>query len=157
MWRGPWENIAYEYVLTSPAVSCISCLSYLDVLVMGGKCPCSCCFVWCCFQDLFNMACSILVQLLSSFFTIRLVSVYVVHPSSSSVTIMAWKKLRFILSDRSDFHMIDNLLIEVHAFTSRILLSFWKITKRNKNKQIKKKTKNKHVYYILEMNILASE
>ena len=30
----------------------------------------------------------------------------------------------FILSDRSDFHMIDNLSIEVYAFTSCILMSF---------------------------------
>ena len=36
----------------------------------------------------------------------------------------AWKKLRFILSDKFDFHMIDNLSIAVHAFTSGILILF---------------------------------
>ena len=34
------------------------------------------------------------------------------------------KKLRFILSDRFDFHMIKNQTIAVHAFASRILMSF---------------------------------
>ena len=51
---------------------------------------------------------SILVQFPSSFFPIRLFSVHVVHPHSGNDTIAVWKKLRFILSDRSDFHMIDS-------------------------------------------------
>ena len=29
-WRGPLENIAYEFILTSPAGSCMSCSSYMD-------------------------------------------------------------------------------------------------------------------------------
>ncbi len=33
----------------------------------------------------------------------------------------AWKKLRFILSVRSDFHIIDSLLIAVHAFVNRFI------------------------------------
>ena len=36
----------------------------------------------------------------------------------------AWKKLCFISSVSSDFHMIDSLLIAVHAFASRMLMSF---------------------------------
>ena len=35
----------------------------------------------------------------------------------------AWKKLRFILSVRSDFHMTNSLSIAVHAFTCRVLMS----------------------------------
>ena len=35
----------------------------------------------------------------------------------------AWKKLRFILSVRSDFHIIDSLLIAVHAFVNLVLMS----------------------------------
>ena len=45
---------------------------------------------------------------------------HVVHPYSSIDTIAAWKKLRFILSVRSDFHMTDSLLIAVYAFVSRV-------------------------------------
>ena len=36
----------------------------------------------------------------------------------------AWKKLRFILSVRSDFHIIASLLIAVHAFVSLVSMSF---------------------------------
>ena len=36
----------------------------------------------------------------------------------------ALKKLCFILSERSEFHMIDTLLIADHAFASCILISF---------------------------------
>ncbi len=50
----------------------------------------------------------------------RLVSVHVVHPYSS---IAAWKKLRFILLVRSDFHMTDSLLVAVHAFASHVSMS----------------------------------
>ena len=32
--------------------------------------------------------------------------------------------MRFILSGKFDLHVIDNLSIAVHAFTSRILMSF---------------------------------
>ena len=62
-----------------------------------------------CFQDLFNIARSILVQLPSSFFSIRLVSVHVVHPYSTMDRTAAGKKLRFILSDMFNFHIADNL------------------------------------------------
>ena len=91
---------------------------------MGVRWPYSCYFVGCCLQDLFNIVRSILVSLPSSFFSIRLVSVPVVHPYSSIDTTTAWKKLRFILSVRSDFHMTDSLSIAVHAFVSRVLMSF---------------------------------
>ena len=73
---------------------------------------------------LFNIACSILVQLLSSFFSVHLVSVYVVHLYTKIDTTAAWKRLHFILSDKSDFHMIDNLLRAVHAFGRCKLMSF---------------------------------
>ena len=42
----------------------------LIVFMMGGKWPYNFCFVGCRLQDLFNIAHSILVQLLSSFFSI---------------------------------------------------------------------------------------
>ena len=49
----------------------------------------------------------------------------VVHPYSSIDTTAAWKKLRFILSVRSDFNMIDSQSIAVHAFVSRVSMSIY--------------------------------
>ena len=68
---------------------CPACRVHLTliVFVMGGQWTYSCC----------------------------LVSIHVVHPYSSIDTTAAWKKLRFILSVRSDFHMTDSLSIAVHA------------------------------------------
>ena len=91
---------------------------------MSGRWPYSSCFVGCCFQDLFNIVGSVLVQLPSSFFSIRLVSVHVVHPYSSMNSIAAWKNLPFILSDRSVFYRNDSQSKAVHAFASHVLLSF---------------------------------
>ena len=61
MGRGPQEYIAYEFVPTSPA-----CLVRLTLILY-----------------LFNITRSILVKLLSSFFSIRLLSVHVVDSYSS--------------------------------------------------------------------------
>ena len=63
------------------------------------------------------------MQLLLSFFSVHLVSVYVVYPYCTIDTTAAWKILRFILSDNSDFHMTDSLSIAVHAFNF-VLMSF---------------------------------
>ena len=77
----------------------------LIVFVMGGWWSYSCCFVRCCLLDLFNIARSILVLLPSSLFSIHLVRVRVVHLYNSIDTIVAWKRLRFILLVKSDFYM----------------------------------------------------
>ena len=66
-------------------------------LEMRSKCLYNCCFVGRCFQDFLNIAYSILVLLLSSFFSIILVSVHVVHPYSSIDTTATWKKLHYVL------------------------------------------------------------
>ena len=84
--------------------TCLVCLIWM-VLEMGRRWPYSCCFVGCCSQDLFNIARTILVQLSSRFFSIRF---HVVHPYSRMDTNDAWKKSRFILSYRSDFHNTNN-------------------------------------------------
>ena len=55
------------------------------------------------------------------FFTVYFVSVLVVHLFSSIETATVWKKFRLILSKKSDFHKMDNLLIAVNAFDMRIL------------------------------------
>ena len=46
------------------------------------------------------------------------------QPYSSIDVTAAWKKLRFILSVRSDFHIINSLLIAVHAFVNLVSMSF---------------------------------
>ena len=72
----------------------------------------------------FNKARSILVQFLICFSSIRLVNVHLVHPYIRIDTTTDGKKLRFILSNKFDCLMIDNLSIVVDAFASRILMSF---------------------------------
>ena len=105
---------------------CPACLLRLTWIffVMGGRWTYSCRFVGCCLQDLFKITHSILVSLPSSFFSIRLVSVHIVHPYSSIDTTAAWKTLRFILSVRCDFHMTESISIAIHAFVSRVSMSF---------------------------------
>ena len=78
----------------------------------------------CCLQDLFNTTRSILAQLPSSFLSILLVRVHIVHPYSSIDSTAARKKMCFILSDRSDFHMTNNLSIAFNAFASRVDVIF---------------------------------
>ena len=70
---------------------CPACLVRLIWMVfkMGGRWSYSCCFVECCFQDLFSIAHSILVQLPSSFFSMHFFSVPVVHPYSRTDTTAA--------------------------------------------------------------------
>ena len=58
------------------------------------------------------------------FFSLHLVSINVVHLYSSMDTTAALKKLRFILSDGADFHMIENLSIAVYAFARHVLMLF---------------------------------
>ena len=44
--------------------ACLACLFWM-ILEMGGRWPYGCCFVGCCFQDLFYIARSILVKILA--------------------------------------------------------------------------------------------
>ena len=47
-------------LLLQQCPACLICLTWI-VVVMGGRWPYSWCLVGCCLQDLFNIACSILV------------------------------------------------------------------------------------------------
>ena len=91
---------------------------------MGGRWLYNCYFVGCCFQDLFSIACSILAQFPSSFFSILFVSIHMVNPYNRIDSTAVRRKILFILSDKSDFHMIDDLSIVVHTFASHILRLF---------------------------------
>ena len=95
----------------------------LIVFVIGGRWPYSCCFVECCLQELFSIDHSILVQLPSSFFSIRFVSVQVVHPYSSIDTTAAWKKLCFISS-------VMNIYIYIYIYC-KISINFQKYRNHN--------------------------
>ena len=105
---------------------CLICFVYLIwmVLEIEDRWLNSCCLVGSSFQNLFNIARSSLMLLPSSFFSIHLVSIPVVYLYSRINTNSVGKKLHLILLDKSDFHMIDNLLIAVPAFVSYILMSF---------------------------------
>ena len=65
------------------------------------------------------------MQFPSDLFSIRLLSVHVVHPYSSINITTAWKKLRFVLSDSLDFHMIDNLLMPSLGVYIDVSFSRW--------------------------------
>ena len=103
--------------------ACLDRLSWI-VFVIGDRWPYSWCLVGCCRQDLLNIARSILVLLPSIFFFSRLVSVQVVHPYSSIDTTAALKKLRFILSVRSNFQMIESFSTQTkyHSLKRKKLL-----------------------------------
>ena len=75
-------------------------------------------------MEVTNKAWRYLELLLSSFFSICLVSVHLVHPYSSIDKIAARKKWRFTISVRSDFHITDCQSIAEHAFACRVLMSF---------------------------------
>ena len=96
-------SLMSSFLLLQQCPACLVRLTWI-VFVIGGRWPYSWCLVGCCHQDLFKIARNILVWLPSSFFSSRFVRVHVVHPYSSIDATAAWKKLRFILSVRSDFH-----------------------------------------------------
>ena len=95
----------------------LACLVHFTWMVLekGDKWPYSCCFVGCYFHYFFNIACSVLVQFLSSIFFTHFINVHLVH--------LYRKKSHFILLERSDFHMIESLIVVVHSFTRCILTS----------------------------------
>ena len=121
-----WGSIRVHLLWVRPCFSSsvlMSGSSNLNSFRDRSRCPYSWCHVGCCCQDLFKIARSILVYLPSSFFSSRFVSVHVVQPYSSIDVTAAWKKMRFISSVRSDFHIIDSLLIAVPAFVNLVSMS----------------------------------
>ena len=83
-------SLVISFLLLQQCPTCLVCLTWM-VLEIGGRWLYNC-FMWCCFQDLFNTAHNILVQLSSSFFFICFVSIHTVQ------LIQPWlgKKSRFI-------------------------------------------------------------
>ena len=96
----PCEVAHWRTTLMGSSLPLQQCPKFLVRLIwmvfeMGDKWLYSRCFDECCLQDLFNTARSILVQLPSTFFSIRLLSVQVVHPFRSVDTTAALKKIAF--------------------------------------------------------------
>ena len=122
----PCKGVHRRTSLMSSSLLLQQCPAYLVhltliVFMMGGRWPYSWYFVGCWFvQNCSQYSCVVAVKL----FLHTLFSIHVVHPYSSIDTTAAWKKLRFILLVRSDFHLTDSLLIAVHAFVSRVLMFF---------------------------------
>ena len=124
MWRGQQEYVTYESVPTSPAVFRMSASSKFDSFlrwVVSGRTAAA---LW---YTVSRTNSILLAPFLCcchhAFFSIRLFSVHVVHLYSSIDTTAAWKKLRFILLIKSDFHMTNRLSIAIYAFASRVFMS----------------------------------
>ena len=64
--------------------------------------------------DLFKIVCNIHVWFPFDFFSIE---VQVLQPYNSTDTATTWNNSHFILSERSDFHMVINQSIVVHALS----------------------------------------
>ena len=90
----------------------------------GDKWPNSCYFIGYCFHYLFKSANSIHIYFPSSFFSKRFAKVQVAQPYNNSEMTTTWKNSCFILSVRSDFHIVVRLSIAVHALRIRMLKSF---------------------------------
>ena len=71
------EGFHRKTLLMSLFLLCLVHLIWI-VLEMGGRWPYSCCFVGCCFQNLFNMTFCILVQFLFRFSYINLFGIHMV-------------------------------------------------------------------------------
>ena len=128
-----WPTLAHLRVgihwRTSPISStllfqlCLACLTWM-VFEMGGRWPYSCCFV----GGVASRICSKLHEafLCSSHLAFSpwtlLTFMWCIHTVVLD-TATAWKKSCFLFSDRSGFHIIDNLSIAVHIFARHILSS----------------------------------
>ena len=88
---------------------CLVCTIWI-VLKIGGRWPYRCCFVGCCFQDLFCMTHIILVEFLSSFFSLCLASNLVVHPYSKRTQPLLGKNC--VLFDRIGWFPYDRQPID---------------------------------------------
>ena len=119
MWRGPQEYITHELVPTSPAVSHVPGLCNFDSFRDSWLVA-----VWLLLCGVLSPG---LVQYRSQHFCVIAVKLFLhpfsQHPYSSINTIAARKKLHFILSVRSDFHVTESLSLAVHAFATRVLMS----------------------------------
>ena len=121
MCNNPQENVPFEFFLTSPAVSRIFffCLSWIICEISGSTAV----FWGNGAFRIFQRALTILAFFQSLFFSMRFARISMVHPWNSMDKVTAWKKVRFILSLKSDLYMTINLLTAVHTIAKRTLAS----------------------------------
>ena len=96
------EGVYKRTSLNSPAVSCMFFRLIWMFFKTGGKWTYRSSFVGCRFQVLFNITRCILLQLPSSFFSMRLVTIHVVHPDNSMPRLLLGKMCffyRIVLTD----------------------------------------------------------
>ena len=126
MCRSPLENITF--VFTSSTESSMFFHLTLMVCVMGGNFSYSSHFVGCYFQDLFKTARSTLELSPFILFPCRFVKVQMVQLYHSTDTATAWMNSCFILSQISDFPLIDNNCSPCFTFVyADIVFSWWDI------------------------------
>ena len=85
---------------------CLACLAWLNwrICEMGGKWLYSYSFVGCCFQNLF-------------------IKVQVVQSYNSTDMATTWKNFHFILTESSDFNIVNNLSIATLALPMCMMTS----------------------------------
>ena len=112
--------------LTLILQQCPTCLVHLTWMVfeMGSKCPYCCYFLGCCFQDFIIVVCSILV-LFPSYFSpcVLLGSMWYIHPYCSINTATIGKTFCFIVLEKANLQMINNLLLTVNDFARGMVTS----------------------------------
>ena len=104
-----------------------ACHVHLTKIVyeMGGKWQYNCCFVRCCFQDLFKTDCSILESFPSSFFSKHFIRVQVVQPYSSIDMATVWKNFRFKIVQIQDVNKYIWVLFEKVCSWNNLLICRW--------------------------------
>ena len=107
--------------LMSKAISKVILLTWM-ICEMGDKWLYDCCFVVCCFQDLFKITCSIFVYFPSHFFSKHFVKVQGVLPSNSSDTGTVLKN-SFFVRDQISLWSIFLMHIYWHLFDIAIWVS----------------------------------
>ena len=124
MWGSPQEYVTNKFVSTFPAASRMSGSSNLDSFRDGRSVAVQLVLCWVLPPGLVQYyslhSCVVAVKLFLPTFCDR--------PCSASTQQYRHdhslkKKLRFILSVRSDFHMTDSLSIAVHAFVTHVWMS----------------------------------
>ena len=119
MCRSPWENITYEFIFVFPAI--LSSLAHFTYIVVeiGGKWLYSCCFVGMLLPGFAKNRSRRVLPI--NLFSMCFIWVQVVQPYYSTNTHLV--RILILFHQWSNFPMVDNLSIVVHALPMHILTS----------------------------------